>query len=143
MRLTRNAMGLGLRVLNRIAGLESMDRLGLRKPAESVIYGASRAGFATAGAASRVFRSTRALLQPSRQDPQRRGDLFDFEPTPEQSMLRDACLDFAREQLRPAALQASTPCRFPSQSSIIAAESSMAVGLALPWFCGPYYDFPP
>ncbi len=114
MRLTRDAMGLGLRVLNRIAGLQSMDRLGLRKPAESVIYGASRAGFATSGAASRVFRSTRALLQPARQDPQRRGELFDLEPSPEQSMLREACLDFAREQLRPAALQADTDLQIPA-----------------------------
>ena len=110
MNMARDAMGMGLRVLNRFAGLKAVDKLGLRKPAEKAIYGASRAGFATVGAASRVFKSTQRLVQPARLS-QRTGDgLFDLSPTPEQEMLRDSCRSFADEQLRPAALASDTAC---------------------------------
>ena len=110
MNMARDAMGLGLRFLNRFAGLKAVDKLGLRKPAEKAIYGASRAGFATVGAASRVFKSTQRLVQPARLA-QRTGDgLFDLTPSSEQEMLRDSCRSFADEQLRPAALAADTAC---------------------------------
>ena len=110
MSVAKDAMGLGLRVLNRFAGLKTVDKLGLRKPAEKAIFGASRAGFATVGAASRVFRSTQKLVQPARLS-QRSGDgLFDLTPSDEQEMLRDSCRSFADEQLRPAALAADTAC---------------------------------
>lgn len=110
MNMARDAMGMGLRVLNRFAGLKAVDKLGLRKPAEKAIYGASRAGFATVGAASRVFKSTQRLMQPARLV-QRTGDgLFDLTPSSEQEMLRDSCRSFADEQLRPAALAADTAC---------------------------------
>ena len=34
MNMARDAMGLGLRVHNRFAGLKAVDKLGLREPAE-------------------------------------------------------------------------------------------------------------
>ncbi|MGQ0621062.1 MAG: acyl-CoA dehydrogenase family protein [Panacagrimonas sp.] len=107
-------MGLGLRALNRFAGLDAVDRLGLRKPAEKALYGATRAGFSTVGAASRVFKSTRSLLQPARLVRRTHTDLFDLSPSEEQTMLRDACRAFAEEQLRPAALAADTACAAPA-----------------------------
>ena len=115
MSLAKDAMGLGLRALNRFASLETVDRLGLRKPAEKALYGATRAGFSTVGAASRVFKSTGKLLQPARLSRRSQSDLFDLTPSEEQAMLRDTCRGFAEEQLRPAALAADTACAAPTE----------------------------
>ena len=56
----KDAMGLGLRLLNRYAGLKWIDRMGARGPSEAVINAAARAGFASAGAASRMFKAVSA-----------------------------------------------------------------------------------
>lgn len=114
MSLAKDAMGLGLRALNRFSSLQAVDRLGLRKPAEKALYGATRAGFVTFGAASRVFKSTGNLLQPARLGRRSQADLFDLTPTDEQVLLRDTCRGFAEEQLRPAALAADTACAAPA-----------------------------
>lgn len=127
MDFTRRAMGFGLRVLNRVAGSGTVDRLGLRKPAESLIYGASRAGFASAGAASRAFRATRDLVTPSRLPQMAAGTLFDLEPTEEQGLLRDTCRSFADEQLRPAALDADT--RLAADEGLLAASRELGLHL--------------
>lgn len=127
MSVTKDAMGLGLRALNRFAGLKSVDKLGLRKPAESVIYGASRAGFATVGAASRVFKSTSKLVQPARLDKRTGAGLFDLTPSEEQEMLREACRSFAGEQLRPAALDADTACA--AKPELLAQANELGVHL--------------
>lgn len=127
MSLSKDAMGLGLRVLNRFAGMDALDKLGLRKPATSVIYGAARAGFATVGAASRVFKSTQKLVQPARLLPRSGDGLFDLTPSEEQEMLRDACRSFADEQLRRAALDADTACA--ATPELLAAASELGVQL--------------
>jgi alkylation response protein AidB-like acyl-CoA dehydrogenase len=108
-------MGLGLRALNRFAGLEAVERLGLSKSAEKALYSATRAGFSTLGAASRVFKSTGKLLQPARLARGAHADLFDLTPSDEQAMLREACRSFAEEQLRPAALSADSACAAPPE----------------------------
>lgn len=127
MSVTKDAMGLGLRVLNRFAGLKTVDQLGLRKPSTSVIYGATRASFATLGAASRVFKSTQKLLQPARLTKRAGADLFDLTPSEEQEMLRDSCRSFADEQLRPAALSADTACA--AAPELLAACSELGIHL--------------
>lgn len=120
MDVVKGAMGVGLRLLNRFAGLKAVDKLGLRKPAEKAIYGASRAGFTTMGAASRVFRATQQLVQPARPAQASTDGLFDLRPSDEQEMLRDACRGFADEQLRPAALAADTACAAPPELLVAA-----------------------
>ncbi|MGA9746914.1 MAG: acyl-CoA dehydrogenase, partial [Nocardioides sp.] len=50
-----DAIGYAVAVLNRIAQTGALDRLGLRKPAERVVFEATRSGFRTAGALSRQF----------------------------------------------------------------------------------------
>lgn len=127
MNMARDAMGLGLRVLNRFAGLKAVDKLGLRKPAEKAIYGASRAGFATVGAASRVFKSTQRLVRPARLAQPSGDGLFDLTPSEEQEMLRDACRTFAAEQLRPAALAADTACA--ATPELLAAARELGIHL--------------
>ena len=113
MSLANNAMGFGLRVLNRFAGLPVVDRLGLRKPAEKVLYQATRTGFRTVGALNRSFSATRKLLQPARLPQGRTPELFDLAPSEEQQMLRDTVQGFALEQLRPAAAAADAACAAP------------------------------
>jgi len=111
----QNVMGLGLRALNQFAGMSLVDRMGLRKPAERLIYQASRTSFATATGVGRVFRATQKRLQPARLGTQRRPDLFDLTPNEEQQMLRDAARSFALEQMRDAAQAADTACATPPQ----------------------------
>jgi alkylation response protein AidB-like acyl-CoA dehydrogenase len=103
-------MGFGLRALNHFAGLEVVDKLGLRKASEQAIFLASRNAFRTAGAAGRSFVAAQKLLQPARLTQGANRNLFDLTPTEEQEMLREAVSSFAQERLRPAALEADTAC---------------------------------
>lgn len=106
----QSAMGFGLRMLNRFAAAESVDRIGMRKPAERILYGATKAGFQTLSAASRSFKAVSKLVQPVRPKSGAVPELFDLTPTEEQTMLRDAVQQFALERLLPAATAADTAC---------------------------------
>ncbi len=110
----QNVMGLGLRALNRFAGMPIVDKFGLRKPAERWLYQASRAGFSTATQLGRKFRATQQRLQPARLTVVQRGGLFDLTPSEEQQMLRDAVRSFALEQVRGAAQRADSDCTAPA-----------------------------
>ena len=118
-----NAMGLALRALNRFASLEVIDRVGLRKPAERLLY----RGMMAAGAASRTFAATRKLARPARQAPRPAGDLFDLTPDDEQAMIRESFGSFAAERIRPAAQQADAESSPPSELLDQAAELGIAM----------------
>ena len=107
-------MGLGLRALNRFAGLPLVDRLGLRKASEKIIFGASKNAFRSAGAMGRSFSAVQKLVKPARLPKSGSTDLFDITPSDEQQMLRDSVQGFAMEQLRPAAQAADTACAAPA-----------------------------
>lgn len=113
MSLTGKGMGLGLRMLNRFAGSKSVDRLGLRKPSEAIIHGASRAGFASAGMAARAFKAVRRSGQAERPGGHRSAGLFDLTLAEDQAMLQEACQSFADEQMLPLAQQADRDCSLP------------------------------
>ena len=98
-------MGLGLRALRGFASLEVVDRIGLREPAERLVYRATRDGFRAAGAAGRTFKRVSGAGA-SRQPRAKGSDLFDLTPTDEQKMMMEAMRDFATDRLRPAALEA-------------------------------------
>jgi len=115
MSLAKDAMGFGLRVLNRFAGLPVVDRMGLRKPAEKVLYQATRTGFRTVGALNRSFGATQKLLRPARLARGGGADLFDLRPSEEQQMLRDSVHSFAQEQLRQQAAAADSACAAPAE----------------------------
>ena len=51
----RDAMGVGLAALNRLAGVAAIDKLKLRKPIERAVYEGSKAGFRGVGVANRRF----------------------------------------------------------------------------------------
>jgi alkylation response protein AidB-like acyl-CoA dehydrogenase len=103
MTVAERSMGLGLRTLNRIAGSELVDRLGVRKPAERALYRATRDGFRVVGRAGRTFSAGTKLGRPARPRPSSGAGLFDLTPDDEQQMLVEAWRDFAKARLRPAA----------------------------------------
>ena len=109
-----NAMGRGLRALNRIAGSPLLDRVGLRGPAEKALYSATKSGFKAAGAAGRTFARVQSNGKPaSRLTTGPRNDLFDLKPSDEQQMMRESVGDFAMAKLRPAALDSDAACAAP------------------------------
>lgn len=104
MTVAERSMGLGLRALNRLAGSEVVDKLGVRKPAERALYRATRDGFKVVGRTGRTFAAAQRLGRPARPRPVGSGSgLFDLTPDDEQQMLMEAWRDFAKERLRPAA----------------------------------------
>ena len=62
----RDAIGVGVALLNRLAKSRAIDRLGLRKQTERVVFEATKTGFRTAGALSRSFSAASKLSKPAR-----------------------------------------------------------------------------
>jgi alkylation response protein AidB-like acyl-CoA dehydrogenase len=115
MSMAERSMGLGLRALGRIAGSDVVDRLGVRKPAEKVLYRATRDGFKAASAAGRTFTAVNGRRRPTRLSSTASRGLFDLTPTDEQQMLQESFKAFGAEQLRPAALRADTAAQTPEE----------------------------
>lgn len=120
--IAERSMGLGLRALNALAGSQALDRLRVRKQAESILFRASKSGFRTATAASRSFKAMQKLTAPARQGVAKAPSLFDLTPDDEQQMLQEAVSDFAAEQVRPAAQRADADCETPVELLGAAAE---------------------
>jgi hypothetical protein len=108
-------MGLGLRALGALAGSPALDKLGMRKQTEKLIYGATKNGFRAATAASRTFKIAQSLPGPARQGSSKVPSLFDITPDDEQQMLQEAVRDFAAEKVRPAAAQADADTGTPKE----------------------------
>jgi len=115
MNAADKGMSLGLRALNRVAGIELLDRVGLRERAARALYSATKNGFKAAGATARTFSRQRKLDTPARQGRGTRAELFDLTPTDEQQMMREAIGNFAIEKLRPAALEADDAGAAPAE----------------------------
>ncbi len=105
-------MGLGIKMLHRLAAAKGLDRLGLRKPTERVVFEATKAGFRTAGALNRTFARVDARRDPARLAATSAG-VFDLTPTDDQQMIVEVVRQFAAEVLRPAASAADTACAAP------------------------------
>lgn len=122
MSYRRDAMGLGLSVLNKVAGSPVIDRLGIRKPAERAVYEATRSGFRAVGAVNRGFARVGSVKAPSRLPAAPQTDLFDLTPTEDQQMLVGVVRKLAAEVLRPAASQADAECAAAKEVLLQAAE---------------------
>jgi len=124
----RDALGFGLAALNRLAGLTLIDRLGLRRPTERVVFEAARTGFRTLGAATRTFTAVRRRARPARlsaTDPS--AGLFDLTPTDDQRLMREIVTEFAAERLRPQAAEADAQCRAPAALLRTSAELGLTM----------------
>src|SRR4051812_35428776 len=120
-------MGLGLRHLRRLAGLDLVDRLGLRDPVERLVYGASKNGFRAAGTANRAFVAASRLGRPARLKKASSSGLFDLSPDDEQQMLRETFKEFAVQRLRPVALKADAACAAPPELLTRASELGLTM----------------
>ncbi len=123
----KDAMGLALSTLTKLAGSKTAEKLKLRRPAERIAYRATRDGMRAVNVAARNFEAARKLIQPERapRSSASRG-LFDLTPTDEQEMFRDSARRFAEETLAPAAEEADAKC---GAAEALLQESS-ALGLA-------------
>lgn len=110
----RDLTGFGLAILNRFAGSTTIDHLGLRKPAENLLFNATKTGFRTLGATTRAFKKIEGWVKPARMKTGAAQDLFDITPTEDQRMVRDTMQQFALERLRPAAFDADQKCLAPA-----------------------------
>jgi alkylation response protein AidB-like acyl-CoA dehydrogenase len=107
-------MGLALRGLNRLAGSELLDRIGIRKQFERMVFTTTKSGFRSATTAARTFKAAQKLGKPARQRTGRARDQFDLTPDDEQQMFQEAVRSFAAEKVRPAAHEADTERATPA-----------------------------
>lgn len=99
----KDPMGIGLHVLNRIASMPAIDKLGLRKTTEKAVYHGAKSGFQTAGALNRTFKRITSSGKPTRLSRTKDSGVFDLSPTEDQKMIVEVITDFAKEILRPGA----------------------------------------
>jgi len=121
-----NPIGTALSMLNKLAGSESLHRLGLYKPAQKIAYTASREGFRAASAVGRQFSAVQKLMKPARLAAKKPSELFDLNVTEEQQMFRDMAQRFAKEVLREAAATADHACEVPEGFAAQVAELGLA-----------------
>ncbi len=123
----RDAMGFGLAALNRIAGSKVIDRLGIRKPAERVVFQATKTGFRTVGTVNRTFAKKPGKGSPSRTQTTERKGVFDLTPTDDQQMIVSVVQEFASDVVRPAAEKAEEACATPDEILEQAAELGLTL----------------
>ncbi|MBC7592877.1 MAG: acyl-CoA dehydrogenase family protein [Kineosporiaceae bacterium] len=99
----KDPMGIGLQVLNRIASMPAIDKLGLRKTTEKAVYHGAKSGFQTAGAVNRTFKRVTSSGKPTRLSRTKDSGVFDLSPTEDQKMIVEVITNFAKEILRPGA----------------------------------------
>jgi alkylation response protein AidB-like acyl-CoA dehydrogenase len=124
----QDPIGFAVAVLNRLAQAPALDRFGLRRPAERVVFEATRTGFRTVGAAGRGFaRAGRRRGTPTRVPAARATGLFDLTPTEDEQMLVDVVAELATEVLRPAASEADALAATPDRVLTAGAEVGLPI----------------
>ena len=111
--MMNKAQGFGLSLITKIAGIEVLDQLKLRKFVEKSLYQGSKTGF-------KVLNKTQKAFKPQAIDKQRlpnqvNKNLFDLSLTEEQQMTVDAMSQFAEEVLYALAHEADHNTQFPEQ----------------------------
>jgi alkylation response protein AidB-like acyl-CoA dehydrogenase len=106
-------IGYAVSLLNRLAQTSALDRLGLRKPAERVVFEATRTGFRTVGAVNRQFARAGKRKAGARVPSASSSGKFDLTPTEDEQMLVDVVTELATEVVRPAAAEADAATAAP------------------------------
>lgn len=114
MASSKDAMAFGLSWLNRLASTELIDKFGLRRTTERLVYSGSKSGFATATKAGRVFTPKKGANDPVRLAAAKARGTFDITPTDDQQMMLDVVTEFADEVVRPAAEAADAASATPA-----------------------------
>jgi alkylation response protein AidB-like acyl-CoA dehydrogenase len=109
-----DVIGFAVSVLNRLARTPALDRFGLRRPTERVVFEATKTGFRTLGAVNRQFaRAGRRGAPGTRPAAAKAAGSFDLTPTEDEQMLVDLARELAAEVLRPAAGEADDAAAAP------------------------------
>jgi alkylation response protein AidB-like acyl-CoA dehydrogenase len=130
-RETRDPIGLAVAAVNRLAQSEIIDRVGLRRQTEQVVYSTTRNGFRVATAAGRQFARAGRRTAGTRPTSARSSGVFDLTPTEDETMLLEVVRELADELLRPAAAAADDACA-PPQEVLAAAQEVGLPGLGVP-----------
>jgi len=121
-------MGYLLAGLSKFAQSDLLDRVGLRKQTEQVVFTTTSNGFKAMAAAGRQFKKSGAKGKQGRRAPGASGDgVFDLTPTEDEQMLVDVVSEYAAEALRPAAAEANEACAAPEE--VLAA--SLEIGIPI------------
>lgn len=122
------AVGRSLKMLNRLAGSETLARMGATESLERLLYHGSKAAVATAAQVAKRARPVVELLAPARMEGEAAPppELFDLTLTESQELVRDSMQRFARERLRPNALAADERGAAPAELL----EAAHALGLS-------------
>ncbi len=130
-RETRDPIGLAVAAVNRLAQSELIDRVGLRRQAEQVVYSTTRNGFRVATAAGRSYARAGRRAAGARPANAPSSGVFDLTPTEDERMLVDVVRELAAELLRPAASAADEACAAPAE--VLAAAQGIGLpGLGVP-----------
>jgi alkylation response protein AidB-like acyl-CoA dehydrogenase len=114
--------------LSRLAQSDVLDRIGLRKQAEQVVFTTTRSGFKTITAAGRTFAKAGSPGTPgARPAATRAQGVFDLTPTEDEQMLVDVVTELADEIVRPAAAEANEACAAPDA----VLKATLEVGLPM------------
>jgi len=124
---TRDPIGYAVAALNKLAQSDVLDRLGLRKQAEQVVFTTTREGFKTVTAASRTFSKVGGRKPGTRVPSAEPKGVFDLTPTEDEQMLVDVVGEYAEEVVRPAAADADEACATPAE----VLEASLEIGLPI------------
>ncbi len=109
-------IGFAVAALNKLAQTGALDRFGLRKPTERVVFETTRTGFRTLGAVSRQFaRRGKKGGSPTRVPAAAPKGVFDLTPTEDEQMLVDVVSELAAEVLRPVAAEADEATKVPEE----------------------------
>ena len=110
---SRDPIGYAVAALNRLAQSSLLDRIGLRKQTEQLVYTATKGGFRTAAAAGRAF-ARKGSKGPGVRSAAAAGDgVFDLTPSEDEQMLVEVMREFAAEVVRPVASEADHACATP------------------------------
>lgn len=113
MKVLERATGASLRVLNRVAGSEWLERMGLSAHARNVVYHGTKLGAQAAQEAAKRAMPMVKLVAPERMaGGERAKGVFDLTPTESQALILETMNRFARERLYEVALasdEASAP----------------------------------
>jgi alkylation response protein AidB-like acyl-CoA dehydrogenase len=127
--MSRDPMGIALAALNSIASSPVIDKLGLRESIEKTIYQGTRTGFKALGATSRQFKNITNLITPARPSAPvstTSKNLFDLNLSEEQQLMQDSIQRFAKDLIRPAALDADKNAKVPQDISTQASELGLS-----------------
>jgi alkylation response protein AidB-like acyl-CoA dehydrogenase len=108
-------LGEGVKLLNKVAGAEFIEKLGLRETTNQVIHDGAVVGFKVAQEAIKVAAPLARLAKPARLEGKSAPRHFDLRLTEEQEMVRDSVQRFAQDVLRPASAEADEACLAPAE----------------------------